>query len=270
MKIRDWLAQSTQTLLANDVATARLDSLVLLEDIVRQDRALLLAQPEFKITRAQLKVLNDQVERRARHEPLAYIRGKSEFYGRQFKVSPDTLQPRPESETLIELLKTFVKPTRRQILVDIGTGSGALAITAKLEHPTLQIVATEISTTALKIAKQNAKTHHVIISFSKGDLVEPLAHCPDIILANLPYVPDSHTINPAAMQEPRIAIFGGPNGLDVYQQLFEQLQTKMWTVGHILTEALPPQHQQLRQLARQYNYIQAKQQDFIQVFEPRD
>ena len=129
--------------------------LVLLEDAAAKDRSWLLAHPEWELPSSLAKKLDKQIKRRSFHEPLAYIRGKSEFYGREFSITPATLQPRPETETMIELLLSL-DLTEARILADVGTGSGAIAITASLELPDIKVLATEINRDALVIAKTNA------------------------------------------------------------------------------------------------------------------
>src|SRR5882757_1080566 len=125
MRVDDWLKQAQQKLETAGIGTARLDTLVLLEDELNKSRAHLLAHPELNLTPKNVQVLSEQLARRARHEPLAYLRGKTEFYGREFVVRPAVLEPRPESETMIELLKAADLPAKLRI-ADIGTGSGAL------------------------------------------------------------------------------------------------------------------------------------------------
>lgn len=271
MKLKEWLADTINLLKKTGIATARLDALIMLEDLLGKDRTHLVAHDDQELTREQISVLSTQIKRRLGHEPLAYIRGKTEFYGREFIVSADTLEPRPETETMIDVVKAFLKDGPGAV-VDAGTGSGCLAITAKLEFPDTEVFATDISEECLKIARQNAQKHTVDITFFQGDLLTPIpkSHFTSdrtqngIILANLPYVPDSHTINQAAMQEPKIAIFGGPDGLDLYRQLFEQL--KIQSAAYVLTEALPFQHEELTNIAKKAGYQLAKTDDFIQVF----
>ena len=271
MKINDWLKSVTSLLASAGISSARLDALILLEDHLKQDRSQLLAHPEIVLISRSLEILNKLIERRSKHEPLAYIRGFSEFYGRKFQVTPDTLEPRSETETIITLLKTL--PTPKQdgpVYVDVGTGSGCLAITAKLEFPKAQVIATDISAACLKIAKHNAKGLHAKVDFFEGNLLDPLPTSSyplpgTIILANLPYVPDSHTINQAAMFEPRQAIFGGEDGLDLYRTLFAQLVKK--PAAYVITESLPFQHTELVQIAERHGYILKMSEDFIQVFQ---
>lgn len=285
MTIEECLGNSCKKLKSVGIQTARLDSLILLEDILGKDRSWLLAHPDHIVRGSTSHKLQEQIERRARHEPLAYIRGKSEFYGREFLVTPDTLEPRPETETMVDLLKYIVRgPSSHNsrgslmlaedgplTMVDVGTGSGCIAITAKLEFPELKVFATEINTSALKIAQKNTKKLGADVTFHQGNLLEPIKPAADgswILLANLPYVPDSHTINEAAMFEPKVAIFGGADGLDLYRQLFEQIKDLTDVPAHILTESLPFQHKELIQIAKYAGYKLELSEDFIQLFIP--
>lgn len=269
MKVEDWLNEATHILKKVNIATARLDCLVLLEDEAKKDKAWLLAHSESELSGVQLKKLESRIKRRTNHEPLAYIRGKSEFYGREFIVSPDTLEPRPETETMIDVLQQLVESDQTPLLVDVGTGSGCIAVTAKLELPNCKIIGTEINESALKIAKQNAKKFKAKVEFYKGNLLEPVSTSePFALLCNLPYVPDSYKLNQAAKWEPQMAIFGGKDGLDLYRQLFEQVKDFGLKPGFILTESLPTQHKELAKIATQSGYKQKQTDDFIQVFAP--
>lgn len=271
MKAQEWLSNATKMLNDAGIGTARLDALVLLEDATGKDRAWLLAHPEFDVRGLSSHILDEQISQRVKHVPLAYIRGKTEFYGREFIINQNVLEPRPESETMFELLLDQVKSSefRVQNIVDVGTGSGALAITAKLEFPKAEVTAVDIDPNCLKIAKQNANKHNVDIKFYEGDLLEPifdLTPSTFALLCNLPYVPDKFTINNAAMNEPKLAIFGGPDGLDVYRQLFAQITVHKIRISMILTEAMPPQHKILTKIAKESGFSQIKTKDFIQVF----
>ncbi len=266
MKVKDWVTAATKKLEASGIGSARLDSLILLEDAINKDRAYILAHPNEEI--ADVNELNKKIARRAKHEPLAYIRGFTEFYGRKFIVNKDVLEPRPESETMIELLLSLDLPAK-QVIVDVGTGSGALAITAKLEIPRSKVVAIDIDSKCLSVAKQNAKDHKVELEFHEGDLMQPVLTKNSeaaVILANLPYVPDNYQINEAAAMEPRVAIFGGSDGLDLYRKMFIQIDSMRNKPKYILTESLPPQHEKLEQIATKSKYSLRTEQDFIQVF----
>lgn len=266
--VAESLHAGTQILGQTGISTARLDCLVLLEDVLQTSRAQLLAHPERKLTPGQQHLLQKLIKRRAAHEPLAYLRHKTEFYGREFYIDHHVLEPRPESETMIDLLKQLALPDNT-VVADIGTGSGALAITAKLELPKAVVIGIDIDPSCLTVATRNAHKLNAAVTFLEGNLLDPLVHLdsrPAVLLCNLPYVPDSFQINPAAMREPRIAIFGGTDGLNLYRAMFTQLRDLAQKPRYILTEAMPPQHSDLRGIAASSRYTLANTDDFIQVF----
>src|SRR3989344_1652820 len=196
MKIEGWLKDATEKLRTIGIGSARLDSLILLEDELGRDRAWLLAHPETILQGSTLKKLNKKLARRVKHEPLAYIRGFTEFYGRKFKVNKRVLEPRPESETMIELLKQLVNSKQltvnsKLIVADVGTGSGALGITAKLEIPSTKVDLYDIDASCLAVARHNAHMHELHLHCYKRDLLNRPACEYDILLTNLPYVPDN-------------------------------------------------------------------------------
>jgi release factor glutamine methyltransferase len=171
--------------------------------------------------------------RRGRHEPLAYILGEAEFYGRPFEVDHRVLIPRPETELLIERVLAFARVSQqvgrslRQIL-DVGTGSGAIGVTLALELPTASLIAIDVSPDALDVARRNVQRHRV------RDRVT-LVHCDllgsgfdaDVIVANLPYVPSREIdgLQPEVRNEPLLALDGGADGLELYRRLFQQLRS---------------------------------------------
>jgi release factor glutamine methyltransferase len=264
-----WLKTATQFLQSKGIVTARLDAIILLEDVLRVNRATILAEPELEIKDGAVAALQKLLIRRATHEPLAYIRGKTEFYGRMFKVSHAVLVPRPESEAMIELLKTLVDqpnfPTQPKI-ADIGAGSGNLGITAALELPQSQVTLLEIDESALETLKLNVVLHATRVTAIKSDLLLSAADNFDILLCNLPYVPDEYDINLAASHEPKLALFAGQDGLDLYRQLFAQILSLEKKPLYILTEALPSQHHELATLASHNCYELTKTDDFIQLY----
>ncbi len=265
------LAWAEHKLSSNNISTAHLDALVLLEDVTKVDRAHLLSEPTLPITQSQRLRYLRLVKLRQKQLPLAYIRGKTEFYGHEFKLNRYVLEPRPESEALIE---EFDRITNNepgiQTLVDIGTGSGALVISAKIEHPKLNAIAVDIDPKCLRVAEHNALNLGVEISFYCGNLISPIPKSiwseHEVIIANLPYVPDSWQINPAAAHEPAKAIFGGPDGLTLYRDLFKQLGNLDFSPEWVLTESLPPQHKTLSGIAAKQNYKLYLSNDFVQVF----
>lgn len=268
MTVASYLRQKTAELTGAGIASARLDMLILLEDATGKDRSWLLAHPEHELDDTAIGLLDAKIGRRATHIPLAYIRQRTEFYGRTFYVDEHVLEPRPESETMISLLKDLALPAGATI-IDVGTGSGALAITAALEIPNLTVLGTDIDPACLAVAKQNNERLGADVEFVETDLLGsktgPLPAA-DVILANLPYVPDGWQINQAAMSEPRLAIFGGPDGMDLFRRMFAQIGRMKHKPAYILTESLPPHHGSLAQIAGGQAYVQHEEQDFIQLF----
>ncbi len=273
MSVNDWLITSTKELQEAGIATARLDCLVLLEDALGVDRASILANLDAKLPQKTEVDLNTKIVQRVRHIPLAYIRGKVEFYGREFVINEHVLVPRPETETIIDELKAALQktvPHTRPTIVDVGTGSGAIAVTTKLEFSQAKVIATDIDAEAIKIARKNAKKHGADITLLSGDLLQPLTakHQSMVILANLPYVPERYGINPAAEHEPKHAIFSGKDGLNLYRKFWEQIAALPRQPLLVLTESLPTQHDDMLDIARHAGFELRGSQDFIQVFQP--
>jgi release factor glutamine methyltransferase len=303
MQVQNFLTKATQRLDQAGIATSRLDVLVLIEDRLGIDRAQLLARPELALSLSDKNVLNDQIVRRSHHVPLAYIRGKTEFYGRDFIITPAVLEPRPESETMIELFKQVLetgpefkksghvepvstpsaslqvraaskkasadpKTAQKQPIrvADVGSGSGAIGTTAKLEKPEISIDLLEIDDEAIKISKLNVDKYTTHIPVIKSDLLTASPQDYAILLCNLPYVPDDFQINTAATHEPRLAIFGGPDGLDIYCRLFDQLKIVAIKPLYVIIENLPFQHLESSRIAASAGYQLLQTEDLIQVF----
>lgn len=272
MIIHNWL-KNTSTTLSLDSGTAQLDAEVMLAHVLGVDRSWLHAHPEFDIPTNKLNILDGYQKRRAQHEPIAYILEKTEFYGREFYITNDVLVPRPESETIIDLCKRYCgkKKPGSTFLIDVGTGSGALIASAVLETKINNALAIDIDDKCLEVAKKNINKYGLEIDVEKGDLLEPVfskdTEVKDlVILANLPYVPEQHSINQEASKEPAHAIFGGSDGLDLYRRMFEQLSKIHSKSVAIFAESLPYQHDDLKQIASNHDFEQTETADFIQVF----
>lgn len=263
--IQQFLSHATKELAEAGIKTARLDCLVLLEDVFGMDRAILLAHPEIKLTPTRSDSLNKYIVQRAKHVPLAYIRGKIMFYGREFKVNNKVLVPRPESEAIIDLLKTLSLPPKPRI-ADIGTGSGCLGITAALELSGAQVYLYDIDSTVLEVARTNALTHQAVVHIAQHDLLKNCSEQFDVILANLPYVPDHYPINTAARHEPKLALFAGDDGLDLYRVFWQQIGQLPIQPRYVITESLVAQCQTLAELAYANGYNLATTKGLVQAF----
>lgn len=162
-------------------------------------------------------------------KPIQYIKGVESFFGRDFKVNQDVLIPRYETEELVEnilyCLDDYFEDYSTITLCDVGTGSGAIAISLKCEEPKLDVIATDISDLALEVAKENAKLNHADITFYQGDMIEPLIenHVKvDFFVSNPPYIPKDQQIESVVKDnEPHVALFGGEDGLYFYRKIFE-------------------------------------------------
>lgn len=262
MTIFEWLVENIQKLKEADVDSPRRDCLVLLEDTLGKDRAWVISHPEYQLESHSLQPLSKMVGRRLKREPLAYIRRKAWFYGRFFCVTPDVMIPRPESEAFIEIIK-LLKPDE---LVDLGTGSGCLAITAKLECPDCSVFAYDISPKALKIAKENASNLGVNIVFNTSDLLKNV-NAANVMCANLPYVPDGFVTSQEIGYEPAVALFSGDDGLTHYRKFWNEVANSSLKPQHILTESLEEQHSAINIMAKKSGYVLKQTKVLVQHFE---
>lgn len=246
---------------------ARLDAWVLLEEAVLRPRVWLLAHPEHKLTPKQQKVFESLVKKRVQGAPIAYLTGVKEFYGLELKVNKNVLIPRPETEAMVEAALGI--QLKQASVVDVGTGSGAIAIAIAKHRPAWQITATDISPAALRVARQNARLHNVNVEFIKTDLWQSMT-LPDkkfdLILANLPYVKDNYELSAEGKQEPVVSLRGGADGLDIYRRFFEQLPPYMAPRAHVIIEADPWQHPELISIAKQTGLKTAHHEQFTLSF----
>jgi release factor glutamine methyltransferase len=228
--------------------TGALDASRLLEHVTGRDRAGLLLAADVPLDADSRGTFEMLVARRERGEPVAYIVGNAGFFGRTFIVDERVLVPRPESEHIVEAVIDDLRARRKAAgtIVDVGTGSGALAITLACELPELAVYATDISADALRVARHNAALNGVFqqCTFVAGDLLAPIARFGervDAVIANLPYIPEQDlpvAPHPAGF-EPRIALDGGPDGLDHYRRLLTQLADIAAWDAAIFLEAAP-------------------------------
>lgn len=220
-------------------------------------KAELYSEPERVLRPAEIRKLQHLVRRRLHHEPMAYILECCEFYGIGFYVNQDVLIPRPETELLVEEAIEFAHqdfPLGRQLIVaDIGTGSGAIAVSLAVALPQAVIYATDISASALRVARANCRRHKVDerVTLLCGNLLEPLPGPVDMVVANLPYVRSCElkTLSQEIVTfEPMTALAGGEDGLDRIRALLHQLPEKVYAGGCLLLEVGQGQAEAVRSL----------------------
>ena len=224
--------------------------------ILGKERSFLHAHPEYEFSETELAQIRAATERRASGEPLAYILGYKEFYGRIFEVTKDTLIPRPETEDLI----TEAVALRPKSVLDVGTGSGCIAITLSKELPSVSISAIDISKEALVVAQENAQKHHAQIAFMQSDLLSNLhkEQKYDLIIANLPYVDKNWTWLGAELSfEPESALFAEDGGLELIKKIILQAPSRLNSHGYLLLEADQIQHQAIIDFAQKSGYFES-------------
>jgi release factor glutamine methyltransferase len=199
-----------------------------------------LAHPEANLSDAQVAWLDQALARCARGEPLAYVLGWWEFYGRRFHVSPDVLIPRPETELLVQQVLEYLRsnPAASNV-VDVGTGSGCIAVTLAAEVPRLRVLAVDISRPALEIGRTNARTHEVAerIRWVQADLLTAFRTECDVVVANLPYIPRPRLAQlEVARHEPLPALDGGEDGLSALRRLVSGLAGVLRPGGFVAME----------------------------------
>ena len=237
MTIQTALLQGTKLLEADAIAAPRLTAEVLLAHALRRERSYLYAHPEEKLTETGWIHYGRYLHQRLQGKPTQYITGRQEFYGREFQVTPDVLIPRPETEHLVEAAKARIRPA--DIVLDVGTGSGALAVTLALETDA-RVLATDISTLALCVALGNARSLSAQVTFMACDLAACIAARQiDVLVSNPPYVPE--TDQPIIQREvrdyePHVALFAGPTGLEIYQRLIAEARRVLRPQGRLLVE----------------------------------
>lgn len=247
------LEQSVETL--NKISeTPNLDSQILLAHTLGKARVWVISHPEHTLSQTQLITYQDGLDLLSQGIPLPYLIGKWEFYGLDFFITGDTLIPRPETELLVEMaLKWLDGHPGQRLAVDIGTGSGCIAIALAKNSPTVRVLAGDISHPALLVAKKNILLHDVQerIALIASDLIPPVNLQFDVICANLPYIP-SQTLAGLKIQghEPDLALDGGEDGLDYVSKLITCSQVYTKPGGVLLIEIDSSQGEQVSIMAR--------------------
>lgn len=231
MTVGEWLPLAEARLRSAGVESVKLEPRMLAAHALSVDVTAVLAHPEW-----DLPSLADQLlARRESREPLAYILGWREFYGRRFLVNPSVLIPRQETEVLVASALT-AKPGAT--ILDVGTGSGCIAITLKLENPPLSVSAVDVSAGALHVARANADALQAAVDFTQSDLFAEInGRVFDLIVSNPPYVSSEAALEPEVSErEPALALFAGPTGLSFYERLAAEAPAALAPGGQLMVE----------------------------------
>jgi len=233
------LERARELLTRHNIEDAALESEVLLSHVLKINRAQLLSEPEVELLKRHEETFKTFIKRRIKGEPHAYITAHREFYGLDFEVDKRVLIPRPETELLVEQAIEKAKNYPNPVIVDIGTGSGAIAVSLAKNLPHAQIYAVDISKAALKVTERNCRKHQVEerVTLVRGDLLESSPEQVDIIVANLPYVLTGEVskVNTAGF-EPDLALDGGADGLDAIRRLCRQAKNILQSGGCLMLE----------------------------------
>jgi release factor glutamine methyltransferase len=235
LNLKQALRRARDILTESNVEDASLEGELLLRHTLKIDRVQLYIDLERELIPQQEETFRRLLERRLQGEPAAYITGRREFYGLDFEVNPAVLIPRPESELLVEKALSIAENRPLFTIADIGTGSGAIAVSLAVNLPHTVIYAADISAVALKVTRLNCLKHSVAdrVRLLQGNLLEPLSEPVDLIVANLPYVRESE-LNPGL--EPPLALDGGADGTESIEQLCRQAGDKLKPGGWLLLE----------------------------------
>ena len=265
MTLREALTRATRQLDASPdlCAGAARDAALLLRHALGISHAAQLADPKRRLTPAQQAAFDALVQRRLANEPIQYITGEQEFYGLALRVTPAVLIPRPETEQLVEAVLAELDPTQPLRILDVGTGSGAIAIALAHHLPRAHVTAVDLSAAALEVAASNAARHGLTnrIRFVQSDLLDalPPGELPfDFIVSNPPYVPtaDRAALHPQVRDhEPAAALFAGPDGLNVYRRLIPQARTALRPNGILALEIGQGQREAVAALLAGWNEL---------------
>lgn len=257
--IKSWLAQASHELKDLNIASSQLDAEVILSHTIRKPRTYLHAHPDIELEPRIQEIADARLLLRTDRVPIAYIIGHKEFYGRRFKVTASTLIPRPETEDIILIIKNLVPKNLSLFnesfrIVDVGTGSGCIGITLKLELPETEVTLLDISPHALKVAASNASQLGADVQSIKSDLLQNYPFRSNIIVANLPYVDSSWERSPETDHEPEIALFASDGGLALIKKLIVQASSQVVPNGYIVLEADPSQHAEIVQIGIKHGF----------------
>lgn len=267
MTVADLIRSATKHLERSGITSPRLDALLILENVLKRDRAWLLSHLEYDdIDAKSLYQIQQMVKQRANRVPLAYLTSKVEFYGLELGVNPQTLIPRIETEALVDYVINHT-PLKAKV-IDVGTGSGAIAIALSQQRPDIELTASDLSDAALAVARSNAAKYSAHdIRFCKSDIMSEIKGRFDVIVANLPYLPEGRAavVAPELDYEPKLALYSGQDGLDHYLRLLGEAAEHLSDGGYLAIEAEPGQAAPLKLLAKKTGWRATGPADWVYV-----
>lgn len=257
MTLLEVLQRSTEYLKKHDVENPRLNAEHLMAHVLKRTRMELYLEFERTLSESELAPLRDLLRRRGEGEPLQHLLGTVEFCGHTFLCDKRAMVPRPETEELCEFLKSQIPNPNSQIL-DVGTGSGVIALSVAKHFPEAEIVVTDISDDALELARENAERLGLLerVRFLKANLLNDVEGTFDVIVANLPYIStqDRQSLAREVLHDPEVALFAGPRGDELVRGLIEQAPAHLKPGGLLALEIGIGQASELTELLREKNY----------------
>ncbi len=245
MTIKEIIQQSNITLQSLS-PTPELDTYIIIEYVLGLNKLEAIMHQDDIILTREIEAIQECIQERLKHKPIAYIIGHKEFYGREFIVNEQVLIPRPETEAIIDITKILLKDITNPIIWEVGTGSGCIAITIAIEMPNADIYASDISLRALQIAQNNAiliTGKQSLITYLEGDLIDifPQELQPNLIIANLPYLDQNQYTDDSLLYEPDLALYSNQYGLEHYIRLIQDIKSRFIVYPKILIEINPEQ-----------------------------
>lgn len=254
-RVVEWAAEDFA---GRGIESPRLDAELLVSEALSLDRVRLFMDLDRPLTPPELDAIREFVKRRRRREPIAYIVGRREFWGRAFEVGPGVLVPRPDTETLVERALAILPEGTRARVLDLCTGSGAIGVSIAAERPDARVELTDRSPEALVIARRNATRHGVEVAILEGDLFEPVEGRFALITCNPPYIaePELAELAPELRDhEPRAALISGPTGFEMHDRVIAGAGDHLEPGGTLLVEVGFGQAEELERRLREQPWV---------------
>src|SRR6266852_5531078 len=257
MTVLEVLQSTTDYFKKRKIDNPRLNAEHLLAQVLGRTRMELYLEFERNLVKTEVAMLRELVRRRGQGEPLQHLLGTVEFCGHIFLCDKRAMVPRPETEELVEFLKSQITSSKSQIL-DVGTGSGVIALSLAAKFPGAKVHAVDVSEDALALARENAERLGLTerVQFAKSDLLKNISERFDVIAANLPYISmqDRHLLSREVLHDPEVALFGGARGDELIRRLIEQAPSHLKPGGSLALEVGLGQAEALAELLGQKNY----------------